>query len=358
MFKMSKFQKLVESQLNNDSLNEGLRSSINNSKIGSKINNFGSNVAEAGSFIASKARFVSGLTTKSNTSSLAGAVNHMNMYSDSNMIKKVASIVTKHPKATGDQLGDVIRKSPEHALDAVNHANADVHTLKAASSHVISSNSKVLNAVVNHPHVTADILNHAAIVATRTGNHDAIKAIVGHPKTSAGTLTHIALTHTGDDAHSTLNKISNHANADHNVHEAIAGNASTSTHTLRQLANKNISNDTASKIARHENTAPATIHQLVTKESQDVAAGTASDHRNISRNAVKNPNISPETLDHIASNISTRYPVSTGHVVSVLSHPKTPTSALRTIYNNHPEHRDLAMDHPNGGQLRKFALPI
>lgn len=357
---MSKFQELVESQVNADSLNEGLRSAINNSKVGSSINRFGSGVADASSYLVSKARHLTGLSTKSSTSQLEGAVNHINLYSEGkDVVKHVSDIVVKNPKSSEEHLGSVIRKSPdpEHALAAIAHPNA---TTKNVLSAIINhrDSGKVLTAAINHPKIDKNTLDFAARRVTNTDNPEATQALVNHEKISGESLAHL-VNHTDPRrmSASLIDKIANHPNANRDTNDAIANHRDTSTHTLRQLANKDISHDTARSIVRHENTDPATIHHLVTKESNNVESGNAHPYRGVSSSAVRNPNTSPETLSHIAANLSSHSDVKYNQLRALVAHPRTPSSALRTIYDNHPSFREDAMAHPNGGTLRKFALP-
>ena len=383
---MSKFQELVESKFNEDSLNEGLRSAINNSKIGRKINDGGSNISSLIGEKISRTRFVDGLTTKSSKSQLSGATAHLNHFAKSkDEINKISDIVVNHPHATSSQLNDVIynSRSPSHILAAVNHPNASIHTLRSATMHG-DGNPDLMKAIINHPKADKDVFNSVTSEALSKPNHPSLQDLAHHPSTPSYSLGRIAdkamttnnhalittiahhpstLSHTLSSLASKtdlppelINKIANHPNASESTHYTIANNKNTSTHTLKQLASKGDTGFMASAIVRHPNTDPATIHKVVNQERN--ADGT--EYRHVAGEAAKNPNTSSETLDSIASDIGTHHSFGQGHahiIDTLLAHPNTPASALRTIYNNHSSHREMAMNHPNGGALRKFALP-
>lgn len=386
---MSKFQELVESQFNEDILNEGLRSAINNSKIGRAINDGGSNIASSMGSKISRSRFVDGLTTKSSKSQLSGATAHLSHFAKSkDEINKISDIVVNHPHATSSQLNDVINNSrdPSHILAAVNHPNANEHTLRSANMYA-NGNHEILKAIINHPKANEDRFNAVTSEALSTNNHSLLQDLAHHSKTpsfSLGRIADRAMTtnnhalittvahHPSTPSHTLsslashrdarsmppelINKIANHPNASESTHYTIANNKNTSTHTLKQLASKGDTGFMASAIVRHPNTDPATIHKVVNQERN--AEGT--EYRHVAGEAAKNPNTSSETLDSIASDIGTHHSFGQGHahiIDTLLAHPNTPASALRTIYNSHSSHREMAMNHPNGGALRNFALP-
>lgn len=386
---MSKFKELVESQVNEDSLNEGLRSAINNSKVGSSINRFGSGVADASSYLASKARHLTGLSAKSSTSQLAGAVGHISHWSESqDNINKVADVIVKHPNATYAHLGEAIRKgSSQHALDAMKHPNATHHTLETAMLYH-QNNPEVLNAAINHPKATSETLDLAANRVHRDNNTKEAQSIINHPKVTGDILDKLGHHLIKYDTSSSLNNLANHPkasslllsqiaintndkrvtpnlinsiathpNADEYTRNSIARNNNTSTATLRHIADLPTSDYTKQLIAGHENTDPAVIHKLVTKETSD-SKPNIYHSKAISIAAINNRNTSPETLDHIAHHVDGGNTYEKhDQLSSLLANPRTPASALRTIYNNHPTYSESAMAHPNGGALRKFALP-
>lgn len=362
------FKELVESQFD-ESLSEGLRDTINNSKIGHAINRTGlgnrvvvtsHNIKQTAGYLASKAAHLTGLSASSSPKQLNNAVDHMDTHYGADA-KKVVPVILAHPKATDAHLASAVRRSAGDVQAAVNHPNSGPKTLGNATSELSNRNfssvqSKSLaNSIIAHPKVSSDDLHQVAHFALRNGHAETLRKIIDHPKTSSATLERIA-----DSKHinaSDLHSIAHHPNGDTiEVKKAILDNNKTSTSTIRDIANSkgneakgNEANyNIHARILRHENTDPVTIHKVVTDK-----------HGQYSKmSAVNNPNTSPETLLHITQSVVNDKDHKWQHIHALLDNPKTPSSALRLIHGVSSHFHQDAENHPNGQALRNFRGPI
>lgn len=357
------FKEFVESQFD-ESLSEGLRDTINNSKIGQKINRTGlgnrvnvgaHNIKQTAGYLASKAAHLTGLSASSSPKQLDNAVNHMDTHYGADS-KKVVPVILAHPKSTDAHLASAVRHSAGDVQAAVRHPNSGAKTLGYATSELYSAKASpvqtkaLASSIINHPKVSADDLHKVAHFALNAGHEDTLRKVLNHPKTSSETLERIA-----DSKHvntSDLHTIAQHPNGDTiRVKTSVIGNNKTSPSTIRDIANsKGNGNDynLHARILQHENTDPGTIHNIVT--------GKNGDHYKMA--AVSNPNTWPETLHHITQSVVNDKDAKWSHIHQLLDNPKTPSSALRLIHGVSSHFHQDAENHPNGQALRNFRGPI
>lgn len=305
------------------------------------------------------------LSTSSSVAQLNAAHDHMTNWSGDH---NTAAIIAKHPKASGEQLGNAIHRSGytddvgkgyrgfnknsrnQVIHDAIRHPNANKETLLSATRNAGPRlEHGDLMHIINHPKADAHVIENAFHDAKHQNNTEAMAAIAKHPHASSKILGRIA--QTTKDAN-TLHSIASHSNADRGVAFDVARNKHVGFDSLNKMHEKHKDVGALNAaIVSHPKARGDDIDRVI-KHAPD---GSVPIH-----SAMANRHTSEGAIHHIVTQAAQsgipKYRVDEVNDMA-LKHNNTGANTLRHIYDNSYNQRKAATEHPNGHGLRNFGLP-